>query len=454
MFERRHAARAMGPPASAGAFVLLAASLFLLLLGQSPSPAAAVSLDPDKPRFQFWWRSGGEAVVEIGDMDLDLQRMADALGRGEYAQARRLAQALVRSAHEPELRAQAAAFLVQAHLSEGDVDSARVAAERLNDQESLARISRIEAHYKAEVARLRDIAAMASSPAEGAQAQLHTARAQEAAYRFTSAEQSYWEVVRRYPQLPQAAEAIVGFTRLHLARGDREAAMAACEQAVELAPDSPAASGACRAIGTISRLGHDYEDGRHRLGKIADAHPDTWAFHAAHLEIGALYAVEGLLDQAEAEWAMLLSGREWHPLLPEVAGRLSEVRYQIAMGLRDDMRYDLAVGKLRLAVRNAGWERRGAALRDLAELAHASEDYETAKGAYEQMLSLEKDKAQVEWLRYDIARCYQGLGLDRQAAEEFRRLLDEKPTDDALVIECDFRLKLSEDRLRAESRGR
>jgi len=140
-------------------------------------------LSPHHPMQFYWFRT--ERPIEpgpIAPLDLRLQETAEAFGRGDFALARSLAQGLLDSADTaPDVRGEAAAFLIKAYLAEGDFDGARKAAQRAGDADALARVNGIEARYKAEVGRLQQIVATTTDPEAAARAQVETAMAHEAA---------------------------------------------------------------------------------------------------------------------------------------------------------------------------------------------------------------------------------------------------------------------------------
>ncbi len=223
------------------------------------SAVLAVEAGPDNPRKHYWLRNTGARVVEAGPMDARLREIADAFGLGDYGTCRRVANTLLDSTKDPALRAEAAGFLMQSHLAEGDFESARAAAERINDAESLARINGIEANYKAEVGRLQRIIAMTTDPAEAARAQLLTARAHACVGRRVLAEESYWKVIGRHSQRMEARRAVAGMSALLLARNDMRGALAGMKTVMGRYPNTEAAAEAQFCTGEIHRLQGDAE---------------------------------------------------------------------------------------------------------------------------------------------------------------------------------------------------
>jgi tetratricopeptide (TPR) repeat protein len=130
-------------------------------------------------------------------MDPRLQQIADALGVGDYQTTRQLADLLLESATDPTLRAEASAYLVESCLAEGDFAGARAAAERVNDEESLVRVNKLEAAYHAEVGRLQRIIASTENSEEACTALLQMARAHARFGQAARAKQGYWSVLER-----------------------------------------------------------------------------------------------------------------------------------------------------------------------------------------------------------------------------------------------------------------
>jgi len=309
-------------------------SLALVLLGAFVLPpcgrrAEAAPPGPDSPGDHFWRRNVAGPGPQLGAMGRRIEEIAEAFGRGEFAQARRLAEAVLDSTEEVELRAEAAAFVVQSHLAEGDVEAARAAAERIGDQESLARISRIEAEYKAEVGRLQRIVATTEDAAEAARAQLLTARAHEAACRLGLAEQSYWKVIERYSDCPEAGDALWHIARLHCARGRSGQALAACVSAAQRFPNSLslAATGTER-IARLPRAHGETAQAREMLLHLTRRFPDTAVSAFARFRTGDLHWVSGQADRAADAWQYVWQSEAYAPGIPDLLDRLAEARYR------------------------------------------------------------------------------------------------------------------------------
>jgi len=63
-------------------------------------------------------------------MDRRLREIADAFGNSNYGQCLLLADALLESTDDANLRVQAMSYLVESRLAQGEFDAAREAAER------------------------------------------------------------------------------------------------------------------------------------------------------------------------------------------------------------------------------------------------------------------------------------------------------------------------------------
>lgn len=326
---KRHLAAAI-----AGVAVLAA----LLLI---PIPAlAAYTADgqwypsPDQPLHYYWFRTEQGVPAHPEVMDPRVEEIAEAFGRGDYAVTRQLAQTLLDSSDDPGLRGEAAAFIVESHIAEGDFAAARAAAERHEDWDAVERIESLKADYNRAVARLQQIVAKTDDPSEAARAQLLTAHFHQQFRLLDVAQASYWKVCWRHPKHPEAGRAIWEIARMHYLYGEPDDARTACKMAVDLARDGDLAVRACETIFqlSITHAKAPYQGARESLRDIAEAHSRTRAADTARLRIGELYAAEGLPEEAEEEWAALVADRPECPVAGEARIRLAEVRYE--MGTR------------------------------------------------------------------------------------------------------------------------
>jgi tetratricopeptide (TPR) repeat protein len=356
------------------------------------STVLAVEAGPDNPRKHYWLRNTGARVVEAGPMDARLREIADAFGLGDYGTCRRLANTLLDSTKDPALRAEAAGFLMQSHLAEGDFESARAAAERINDAESLARINGIEANYKAEVGRLQRIVASTTDPAEAAHAQFLTARAHEGVHCLEVAVESYWKVVKRYPWLLEAGEAVGQIVGIHCTQGEPERALLACQEAIALVPDSPTAARAARAIAMICFTYDRPEHASQRVRGIAAAYSGT---------------------PADAVTASLLSA----------------AHYRRGMEQYGEGTLLLAAQELEAAIATGGLtpQEQFAALHTLGLCYLATQQFSRAISCLNRALDLDGPRAGRLGIRYQVGLAYYGLGSLEAAQEAFEASLRDAP---------------------------
>lgn len=276
-----------------------AACLGVAAMLLATSAVLAVEAGPDNPRKHYWLRNTGARVVERGPMDARLREIADAFGQGELEQARTLAENLLAATEDANLRAEAAAFLVQGYLEEGDFESARAAAARISDAESLARINRIEAEYKAEVGRLQRIVATTKDPAEAAHAQFLTARAHEGVHCLDVAVESYWKVVRRYPEHPPSASAARWLLAMEQRSSGNPAAVSLCRSLVAAEPNGQGAVGSLHWLFARAPTPAVSRSGLHSLlREVRDSHPGTLAAAEARSLLARL-AVEESTEARE-----------------------------------------------------------------------------------------------------------------------------------------------------------
>ena len=109
---------------------LLVAGLLvaLTLVPATASRAQIWQPSPDQPQHWYWFRTDRGVPTQVEYMDPRLQGMSEAFSRGDYAQTRQLAQALLDSTEDPDLRGEAGSFIIEAHLAQGGFESARAAA--------------------------------------------------------------------------------------------------------------------------------------------------------------------------------------------------------------------------------------------------------------------------------------------------------------------------------------
>ena len=392
---------------------LAAALAVAAILGGSSASAGQHGHGPNAPREYYWFRTDVPVPTQPECMDPRLKEISDASGRGDYQECRRLAESVILSPPQADegpvpsaLRAEAASFIIQSHLAEGDFDAARSAAERFGDQDALARVNNLEADYQAQVGRLQHIVATTKDPAEAARAQLLTAHTHRQVGRLEVAQESYWKVVSLYPNSPLAGTALEEIAVMHCLLGNPAAALTVCQMAADLDPDSHVAVSACETIVSLStkHCHPPYAEAREALRTIALRHPRTRAADTARFGIGQLYLAEQSPEQAEAEWVALLAERPDSHLAAQARMSLAELRY--STGIRAFFQGDYAQA--------ARWLER--LLPDLESLAVSS-----ASGQY-----LDDARPAVASKRrhalFSLGEAYQKIGNWEKAAEVFARL--------------------------------
>jgi len=362
-------------------------------------------LSPDHPMQFYWFRTERQAEPRvIATMDSRVQQIAEAFGRGDFALARSLAQGLLESTGiGPDLRADAVAMLIEIFLAEGNFDSARKTAQREGDAEAIARVNGMEASYEATVGRLQQIAATTTDPDAAARAELATAQAHRSAGRNELALEAYERVVRRHPSSLYAALAFRHLVSQQWEAGDRDGAIAACERAIDMAPDYPLGVMACRLLFQFPMAGNEAarEAMRVRLKTIATRHPGTQVADTARFGIGRLYESDGIPEMAEREWAELMVERHGSPVLPTVQASLLKLRYELGIEASDQQDYAQAVRWLAPMVSDPWFAGRN----------HWIDTPES-----EAAVSVAKQQAAV----FRLAQAYQHLEEWDKAAEAFR----------------------------------
>ncbi|UCC68518.1 MAG: tetratricopeptide repeat protein, partial [Armatimonadota bacterium] len=165
-------------------------------------------LSPDQPMHYYWFRTERGAPRESRSMDPRLREVSEAFGAGDFERARELARALLDLADDPTLRSEAASYLTQSHLAQGDFEGARAAAQRLNDHESLALLSRLEAQRDGQVGRLQEVIARSNQPPAVRRARRRLARLRLEAGEGHDALQGYYRDIAADPNSSHAQAAI------------------------------------------------------------------------------------------------------------------------------------------------------------------------------------------------------------------------------------------------------
>ncbi len=202
-------------------WLVLAALGAVLMAGAPDAVAVAWKPSPQDPMNPHWFRTDVPVPGKAHAMDARLQEISDAFGRGEYQESRRLAESLILSAPEAHegsvphaLLAEAASFIIQSHLAEGDFGSARTAAEGLETMsrgtyhEAIIRIQEAEALHEARIPRLQHIIATCAQPGAVARARRELARIRLCAGEGHEALRDYYQLIADQPASPEAQEAV------------------------------------------------------------------------------------------------------------------------------------------------------------------------------------------------------------------------------------------------------
>ncbi len=428
------------------AAIFLVTALTAAFVGAAP--LFALEAGPDNPRRHYWLRSTTGPGREIGEMDPRIREIADAFGAGRYDECRRLAQALLEATDDADLREQAGSFTIESHLAEGEFEAARAAAELLNDGDALARINRIEAEYKAEVGRLQHIVATTEEPAEAARAQFLTARAHQRVGRLEPAQQSYWELITKYPDSLEAERAVSEILNMHQVFGTIESMSAVCDSVVGLDPDGPLAEAAIIEFGEFRgstairarRIAHLEELARDQEGTQAEAY--------AVLAVGRLHVASMELRAAERIWAAFLADPAHRTMLGSAAleDGLSELRVELARAAKEEGRAAEALRLLELALSNPRWPLvcwDGALA--LAEEYEDAERYNDAVRAWQRLQAHESDATARLQLRYREADALRRGGRAREARSLYEEVMKAATGDESLRAACLAGLALSKE---------
>jgi tetratricopeptide (TPR) repeat protein len=326
-------------------------------------------------------------------MTAELGQVANALGAGQYAECRRLAESLLAGDHAPAAKQQAAGFLIESHLAEGDFDGARAAANRVGDQDSIARIGKLESHYAAEVGRLQRIIATTRDPAKAAQAQLLLARAHQVAGREQLAASWYSKVIDGHPRRTEASQAVAHIASLVIQQGL-------------------------------------YARGVSQMGKVVREYPGTLAAAAAQLAIGRIYRAEGEIEKAEAAYLIAVRSYRSNPVAATAREELAFLHY--AEGAKAEAGSDVTatLAAYRKGVHaDPSRERKAKYSLHIAGLCGRLERWEEARAAANEVLKLDPPTSEFAARRRAarslIASVCHNQGLYPEALSRYEELLAE-----------------------------
>jgi len=355
----------------------------LLALLLATGVASASPPGPDNPPDRFWFRNPLGPPPHSSTMDPRLQEIADAFGVSDYQTTRQLANLLLESTTDPTLRSEAAAFIIESRLAEGEFDGARAEAQRLGDQESLTRLDKLEADYEAEVAGLQEVIARSSDPHDAAAAQLALADAHCSFGKVRLACEIYARAIHTSPDEPLASAAASRLIAIYERQGGPASAAAVAEWILGafahspwacLAPARTVARARVQEIGAGAAASHVA-----RRVETATAQGAKLAFQVALAEIEE---DEGRLAEARHIYRSLL--RE----APPFAGHVRARHHVYRLAQLDCRIFEQAV----LHVENP-------------------RDYQGLVRRAEAFLAEEDLQPEVEWpLRASLAKCLVGAG--------------------------------------------
>ncbi len=195
---------------------------------------------PSRPFHPYWFRNT-QVPPDSGLMDSRIAEIADAYGWGDFAEARRLAEALLQETDGQDLLNQAVTFIILSHAAEGDADAAREAAGRLASvapaacKEVLAYVNGDALARDARVAALQQGGGSALAP----ETRLRLAQTHDIAGDLDRAAQLYTDLIEDYPDHRAAGAAVSQLVIIRLQTEGPDLAREEALAAIEQHPDSP-----------------------------------------------------------------------------------------------------------------------------------------------------------------------------------------------------------------------
>jgi len=348
-------ARACGWRASCGA---LCALLIMLACGAAMAGDSAEEkrrrqpeLSPDQPMHYYWLRTERGAPGDLVAMDPRLKEVSEAFGAGDFERARQLAQALLEDPDAvPDVGAEAASYLAESYLAQGEFEKAARVAEEHHDAGIAARVASLKRGYSAALSRL-DLT-LTGAAEERAALAFRRARVHRQAGCLALAQESYWEIIIEDPGRPEAVRAASEIVNMHQAYGTPESVTKVCETLVGLDPDSDAAVATCQAVSGPWAAWRNGESASAMdiLRRIAETYPNTRAGAASGLDLGQLLLASGQYEQADEVWSRLVDENGDVEVSQEARYRLADLRYERGMKAFTESDYESAarwLGKLR-----------------------------------------------------------------------------------------------------------
>ena len=441
---------------------------------------------PDNPADRYWFR-GTAPVTEQGVMDPRVRAIGDAFGAGRYEECRRLAEQLLEEARTSELRDQAAAYVIESSLAQGEFQGARDAIQRLavvapdTCRETGQRLDELEEAYRVYMEGRQGVLETAKSSAEEARLDLLIGRADEIVGRLRPAEDSYAKAVRWYRRAAEARRAAAQLAELRLRQGRWEDACGLYEAVIQVNPDDEAALSASLSAFPVAALSGEGNEvaARARLLRIAESLPGTAASLGARCGLAGLAVLHSLgqevsdlvldlrrpdsslppaervqalcwlaatcrdlgrLDLASACYEAAAGIGSPGPLGGKVGGLLASARYAQAMqlyakgqfveaaaDLEEVLKGDLPPEADRFLVTQAI---------GLCYLAtgQVGRGVPWLEGAYAQ----DAERARARGIAYQVGRCYFELGKPIQAKEWFEKAVSDDPDGPAAVPARDY----------------
>jgi len=398
-------------------------------------------LSPDQPMHYYWLRTERGAPGDLVAMDPRLKEVSDAFGAGDFERARQLAQSLLDDADAaPDVGAEAAAYLAESYLAQGEFEKAGQIAEEHEDTEIAARVASLKEGYSAALSRL-DLT-LTGAAVERAALAFRRARVHRQAGCLALAQESYWEIIIEDPGRPEAVRAASEIVNMHQAYGTRESVTKVCETLVVLDPDSDVAVATCQAVSGPCAAWRAREPASTIgiLSGIAERYPRTRAGAVSGLDLGDLLLASGQYEEADEVWSRLVDENVDTEVSQEARYRLAELRYERGMKAFTESEYESAVRWLTallpdidligtrspvLRVSDSPESRMRYAVFSLGEACEKLGRWAEAVEAYEQLAAPGNPAEEVALLK--LVRCYVNMGDHVGARRECDRLAERFP---------------------------
>jgi tetratricopeptide (TPR) repeat protein len=372
-------------------------------------------------------------------MTAELGQVANALGAGQYAECRRLAEALLTGDCGLTVKGQAMGYLVESYVAEGDFATARARAALYGDAEAAARVETLERSYRAEAARLSRLAATGTGE-QAASAQLALARTHEWYGRGDLALEAYHEVIASKPHERAAGAALAQIGRIYRQRGQAARMAGLAVSSMNRYPTSAALAAAATALMLDYQLPRKgFAEARQSLSTIVEAHWGTEAAAHSTIAIGDLWLAQDLPEQAARTWATVVDDQSYRATTAygRAVDKLARVRLDLARSAKHEGHVAEAVALLEEVLKGPHPTELCHDL--LLELASGCEEmgrYEDAAAGYERLERMATSEHATLWIRYQRAAALERDGQVQEATRLLESILDAKPNDDRLRAAC------------------